>query len=574
MCKRLQRFDEIVLADFEFSAPPGEIPAPVCLVARELLSGRTHRLWRDQLLVLGEPPYPIARNALFVAYYASAEIGCHLSLGWQPPATVLDLYTEFRVLTNGTAKPCGNGLLGALAFFGLKGVESVEKESMRDLAQKETGWSASERIQLLGYCESDVLALERLLDKMCQDIHLGRALLRGRYMVAVARIENIGVPVDLGTLSELRAHWNEIKLELIRSVDRDRGIYDGPTFKRGRFESWLATLNASWPTLQSGQLALDEDTFRTMARLYPEVEPYRQLRTILSQMRLEDLAVGQDGRNRTLLSPFRSVTGRNQPSNTRFVFGPAAWLRGLIQPKPGWGIAYIDWCQQEFGIAAKLSGDQAMIEAYESGDPYLRFATQAGAAPEEATKQSHKAVRSQFKECALGVQYGMTEFGLARRIHQPPAYARELLDLHRRTYRVFWAWSDAAVNYGMLYGSLSTVFGWKIHIGGNVNPRSLRNFPMQANGAEMLRLACCLATERGIRVCAPIHDALLVEAPLDTLDDSVKETQAAMAEASGDILDGFRLRTDAEVFRYPNRFRDERGDGMWALVQDILLEIG
>jgi hypothetical protein len=35
----------------------------------------------------------------------------------------------------------------------------------------------------------------------------------------------------------------------------------------------------------------------------------------------------------------------------------------------------------------------------------------------------------------------------------------------------------------------------------------------------MLRLACCLATERGVRVAAPIHDALLVEAPIEDLDD-------------------------------------------------------
>ena len=96
-------------------------------------------------------------------------------------------------------------------------------------------------------------------------------------------------------------------------------------------------------------------------------------------MRLSDLAVGADGRNRTILSAFRARTGRNQPSNTKFIFGPSAWLRGLIQPPTGSGVAYIDWAQQEFGIAAALSGDPLMMEAYRSGDPYLAFAKQAGA---------------------------------------------------------------------------------------------------------------------------------------------------------------------------------------------------
>ena len=108
-----------------------------------------------------------------------------------------------------------------------------------------------------------------------------------------------------------------------------------------------------------------------------------------------------------MLSPFMSRTGRNQPSNSRFIFGPSAWLRGLIKPNKDRAIAYIDYEQQEFGLAAALSGDEAMKEAYNSGDPYLTFAKQAGAVPDDATKQSHKSERDQFKVCALAVQYGM-----------------------------------------------------------------------------------------------------------------------------------------------------------------------
>jgi DNA polymerase I len=70
----------------------------------------------------------------------------------------------------------------------------------------------------------------------------------------------------------------------------------------------------------------------------------------------------------------------------------------------------------------------------------------------------------------------------------------------------------------MSQGALHTVFGWNIRIGENSNPGALRNFPMQANGAEMMRLACCLAAERGIEVCAPVHDALLICAPLERLE--------------------------------------------------------
>jgi DNA polymerase I len=289
-------------------------------------------------------------------------------------------------------------------------------------------------------------------------------------------------------------------------------------------------------------------------------------------MRLSDLAVGRDGRNRTLLSAFRARTSRNQPSNSRFIFGPSVWLRGLIKPPPGYAIAYVDWSQQEFGIAAALSGDPMMMEAYRSGDPYLSFAKQANAAPLEATKVTHSAVREQFKACVLAVQYGMGHDALAQRIGQPPIRARELLNLHHETYRVFWRWSDAAVDQAMLTGNLHTVFGWRIRVSTNANPRSLRNFPMQANGAEMLRLACCLATERGIEVCAPIHDAVMITAPLERLDADVVRMQDAMREASRVVLNRFELGSDVKVVRFPDRYSDPRGAVMWSRVMTMIDE--
>jgi DNA polymerase I-like protein with 3'-5' exonuclease and polymerase domains len=207
-----------------------------------------------------------------------------------------------------------------------------------------------------------------------------------------------------------------------------------------------------------------------------------------------------------------------------------------------------------------------MTQAYRSGDPYLEFARQAGAVPNGATKRTHGAVRDQFKACVLGVQYAMGAESLALRIAQPVTRARELLEMHRRTYPRFWRWSDAAVDLAMFGGRLWTVFGWTIYVGPSVNPRSLRNFPMQANGAEMLRLACCLATERGIQVCAPVHDALLVEFDLEHCSEAIRATQDAMAEASRCVLDGFELRSDAEVYCYPQRYSDKRGRKMWDTV--------
>jgi len=565
-----EHFREVWAADFEFVARSGDRPVPVCLVARELRSKREYRLWQDDLTGSRQAPYGTTEECLFVSYYASAELGCHLALGWPLPLRVLDLYAEFRAVTNGRRPPCGNDLLGALTFFGLDALEAAEKATMRQLVLRGGPWSTTERAAILDYCASDVDGLERLLPRMAQLLDLPRALLRGRYMVAAARMEDRGVPIDVEALGRLRRGWSVIQDRLIARVDQDYGVFDGRTFKSDRWATWVETRNIQWPRLPSGRLALDDDTFRSMANRYPEIQTVRELRTSLAQLRLEDLAVGVDGRNRCLLSAFRARTSRNQPSNSRFIFGPAVWLRGLIRPEPGMGLAYVDWSQQEFGIAAALSNDPAMREAYESGDPYLTFAKQAGAVPPDASSQSHEAIRERFKACALAVQYGMGHAALAQQTGLLPAEARALLRLHRSTYRQFWRWSDAVVDVAMATGTLITTFGWPLHVVPPINTRSLRNFPMQANGAEMLRLACCLATERGIRVCAPVHDALLIEAPATDLEQAVEGTRAAMAAASMTVLNGFRLHSSARLIRYPDSSQDERGIRMWSLVWQIL----
>jgi DNA polymerase I len=558
------------MVDFEFGSAPGGSQEPRCLVARELFSSETMRLWEDDMRRRTHAPYRMADDSLFVAFYASAEFRCHLALGWDLPVNVIDLYPEFRVLTNGCALSSGSGLLGALAYFGLDAMSMLEKDSMRELALRGGPYSDAERRALLDYCASDVDALWRLLTRLEDRLDIDRALIRGDYMKAVARMEQAGVPIDARYLATVRSKWSSIRMALIERIDSAYQVFEDETFKREKFEHFLTSTDIDWPRTETGQLKLDGGTFRSMARSYPAIAPLHELRMSLAQLRLSELEVGPDGRNRAMLSAFGARTGRNTPSTSRFVFGPATWIRGFIKPPPGMAIAYIDYSQQEFAIAGVLSGDQQMQEAYASGDPYLAFAKQAGAVPVEATKQSHEAIRDCFKACSLGVLFGMGAATLGQRIAQPMPYARDLLRVHRETYPRYWRWSDGAVDHAMLLGHLFTTFGWTITTGKEASPASLRNWPVQSTGAEVLRLACCLATEAGIAVCAPVHDALLIEAPIDAIDEHVARTQDLMTEAGRIVLGGFPLRTDSTVIRYPNRYADKRGTRMWAEVESLV----
>ncbi len=84
-------------------------------------------------------------DSLRVACYASAELGCFLALGWPLPVQVMDLFADFRCLTNGLPTPCGSGRLGALAWFGLDGMGAADKEAMGDLVQRGLPFTAEER---------------------------------------------------------------------------------------------------------------------------------------------------------------------------------------------------------------------------------------------------------------------------------------------------------------------------------------------------------------------------------------------------------------------------------------------
>ena len=118
--------------------------------------------------------------------------------------------------------------------------------------------------------------------------------------------------------------------------------------------------------------------------------------------------------------------------------------------------------------------------------------------------------------------------------------------------------------YATATGSIRSRFGWRLRVTSATSPRTLANFPAQANGSEVLRLALVLLVEAGIQVCITIHDAVLIQAPMADLADTIALAQRLMAEASAIVLDGFPLRTDAAIIRWPDRYDDPRGRAMVA----------
>lgn len=577
----LSDYIEMWVLDTEYGADtPGENPIPVCLCAKELLTGQEVRL-----LPGGVCPFKFDANILFIGFNVKCEWIIFLVFGWVLPLSVIDLMVEYKNLYNGKTM-LGWGLLDALRHYNLPCISNEDKEHGRTLARHmatrpQSSWLLKEIQEILEYCFSDdVIGTEKLWYAMKSEINIGQALLRGRYTCAAARIEFNGIPMDVSLHNALITHKEDLQRIIIVEANKRAPLFEGLHFRESAFEEWLDKNGLyCWPRTADGSIDLKDDTFKDLQGLHPDLPLIRDARSFLSKLRFSGYPIGQDGYSRTNMWVFGQRTGRNTYSGSEFPFLGSSWSRVVIRPKPGWGLAYIDYCAQEIAIAAALSGDSKMIESYKSGDFHFSFAILSGAIPQgtpcnKETKNKYRPIRDQFKTAAFGVGYGMQYQGLSSKIGALPAKARMIMQAHRDLYPVYHKWSEAVADWAFSRGYLRTIFGWHLYVmetnsKGRSNGNAAKNFPMQAHGAEMTRIACIRATEMGVRVCCPVHDALLVEGPLDQLEDIISKTQACMLQASIDTI-GMECRTDVKKILYPERYVDDRNIETWDLVRNAL----
>ena len=568
------------IVDFEFRVDPGERPLIWCLATRDIFTGEEHTYWRDELLRMRTPPFDIGRDTATIGFYASAEWGCFAELGWPMPAQPIDLFAEVRVRFNrhipkDLRKPgLGDrwGLYDALDRYDLPAGDRLHKEAMRKKAINATltSWTEPDQRDLMFYCIDDVRRTCNLFLVMVGAGHIDwpQARLRGLYTAAVgAGVEYNGIPIDGPLLRRLKAAWEATKLRYIHEIEEHYGYafhVDG-SFNQGRFMDWLASRNIAWLFTENGAPKLDDDSFREMERYYPILKPLRRLFSHILDMKMMNLPVGADDRNRCLSSVFSTATGRTMPSPAKHIWGQPRWIRGLIRPPEGCGIAILDWKAQEYAITGSRSQDGRLIEDYRTGEPYMAFAINAGLAPAGATKAHPR--RNQFKVVCLAIPYGGTEKAVSRQLGIPEGAARHLVELHKATYPPAHKWVENVVYQALGAEVMSTKFGWKWRPvpyereSGTVDfpsPRAIRNFYCQGDGGDMMRGGVVYTWMAGVTLCATMHDALMILAPLPDLDDAIATTKACMIRAGRDVC-GFDLDVDVTPVRWPERYVDDKG---------------
>jgi hypothetical protein len=583
-------FSQIWAVDFEYypgrglgnGSNAGDAITPLCVTAIEMRTNRVVSLWQDEFGPF--PTYRLDADSLFISYMTSADFGAHIALGWPQPACSLDPYVEFRHLANDGAvkspeRPKGfYSLDGALRYFGEQGIDTAHKTEMRDRIVQGPPFTAAERKQILAYCLEDTEALTVLIKHIVPTIRsLPHAMLRAKYMWAVAQQERRGVPVEKPMLDRILPRWDEIQLDLVIEKDRPFGVYEivngKPHWRDQRYADYMRRNGMAWPKHPSGALDLRDQTFRDMTPRYPQIATLREVRSTLSKLRLNSLQIGNDGRNRVLLSPFGTKTARSAPSNSKFLFGGPKWLRLLIVPPPGRALVYSDFCQQEVRVAGALSGDSALLQACEAGDVYLGIAGQLGFIKNSMSAVELESVRALFKTVVLGIQYGLGAAALAIRAGISLYEAREILARLRAQFRGFEAFAESVADHAGLDLEIGTSLGWFMKCPTGINPRTVRNFPVQGTASMILHVACILAERRGIQVVATIHDAILAEAPSDQIEEVAHALDRVMCDAAAIVLRGYELPTDKQIIRPGQRFFDKRGVEMFETVTRLVAKL-
>jgi DNA polymerase I-like protein with 3'-5' exonuclease and polymerase domains len=446
--------------------------------------------------------------------------------------------------------------------------DTDHKELMRHRIIRGGPYTQEEGEAIVKYCHEDVAHLRELhlaMWKAWKDYIVEREedynsnklmeeqFVRAEYAARTARMEQLGYPIDVEAARRLSLSVPAILRELQRDINTTlKGVVDFKVFEwdKGKqdfkrnvkliTDYFEEKYGMAWPErTEGGTVSISADALQKMtssrhaykptlvdqllrfARFQQSINGFRPAREA-TQKTIWDY-VGSDGRVRPYFGIYGAQSARSQPSATSFIFLKSAVFRGLVQPGPGRYMLASDWGQQEFLVAALLSGDPEMIAAYKSGDVYLYFAKKIGAVPQSATKQSHSQMRDRMKSSILGIQFLMGSKSLAAKITDDTGtptseeQAKDIIDQFFSTFHVFRDWQQELIqNYRQAQrkGNGMTIRlgdGWRL-LGDNPNHRSTANCPIQGFGSVAMRLAVARCQQIGIDVNMTLHDCLYAEA--------------------------------------------------------------
>tara|TARA_R100001086_G_scaffold236568_2_gene160056 strand:- start:1266 stop:3122 length:1857 start_codon:yes stop_codon:yes gene_type:complete len=570
-----KKFKKRVVVDTEFQTDDSGTycTKALCAVYKDLDTGQVLRIWDHDQNNLAQHHFDF-EETLFICFTATAEAGYFLKQLMGRPPYIFDCWTEYAKLYKNSRKL--SLLAAATAYAYPNPISQEEKDRFRDMCILQNTWTKKEQEQILNYCEGDVLMNEHVFYKILNDLEnacgndyeilLEQAMARGQVMACYAKVTSNGVPMDIKKLHEFDTYWPLVRNTVIQNFNKELNLWDESCkFSNSKFYLLIKKLDllSEWPTTPKGRLKTSKETFELFDDIYPEIKKIKRIFNLLNRTKLTEFNLSEDNRHRPRngYRPFGTHTGRCAPTS-KWVFGSAKWGRGFIKPSYGCAIANLDFKSQEALVAGKLSGDANMLAAYASGDIYMHTAILADMAPADATEETHPEIRNIFKVIVLASNFGQGARGMTKGLKKFGKTYSEVAGLlmrYKELYKTYFDWAAARSNHAQVHGYISTALGWDRHFPYHIpiNPRSLMNWSVQATAGEILRNALIRLCNANIKVCATVHDSVLIECPLPEVQEQVRIAKQCMIDA-GNYIIGDGIKVDVDIFY--NNFKPKDHD--------------
>ena len=604
-----KQFARILAVDTEYiTDTTNTIPEKViCFCYTDVFSGEVFRYWEYDKKKSFTPHFDFD-DVLLVSYNATAEVGSYLKQLYGRPPNIWDSLIETRRLY----KPLRSGkgamkLLATATNYGIKDkISEADKEENLDLILRRNKfkelpfeYSKEEQKQILDYCQSDTDVLAQVFIKQVEDIEeklnlkteeqfeteLWQILNRGYAISCVSLVERNGIPVDVNLINKFNETWPKVKNILIEKFNKDIDVFnENLTFSHAKFDELIKRngLDRRWPRMKSGHFTTNKKYVKQNLHI-KDLAKFNEIRTFQNMTKLTSYTPGYDGRVRTSLNMFGTITGRASPSSAKYPFGASKWARNFIKPSYGNYLVYLDYKSQEPGVMGYLSGDKNLIQSYESGDIYINTAKLFGYWDELASKQEKKKIRNKFKVLYLASSYGQGPRAIAESLKCSVAHAKFLQMKYHETYKKYFNWNKGFIEAILNKNYLTTISSWQRHIkdlfqfkdGKKIDiRRSLLNWPIQSHGAEILRKALIDLTDENFEVCALVHDAVLIQIPIPEFSQRLEEAKDIMQKASFEVVGGV-IKVDHEIIKTNYKQLDDNGEPNddQKLYDDIMNEI-